>query len=118
MLEETSQRADAAEHACEGARLALELLTSEVSRCEQREVEASQAAAAARAHVLSVGENEVRLRGALEEQGAQLEKSSREEAVVREALRQAQQRVAEADDEREVTPPEAPDGMRQAEPWP
>ena len=63
-----------------------EMLKEEVSRAEAKEHEALAAASAAKAYSLTVGENEVRLRMMLEEQGAQLATASREEASVREAL--------------------------------
>jgi len=69
-----------------------------VTKAEAREQEALSAAAAAKAHALTVGDNEVKLRSMLTEQGAQLDKAGREEAIVREALRQSQAVLAETTD--------------------
>lgn len=66
-VEEATRRAEAAESAAEGARLACEMLKEEVGRAEAKEQEALAAATAAKAHSLTVGENEVRLRVMLEE---------------------------------------------------
>ena len=88
-VEAAKRRASAAEDAAEGARLAAELLRDELAAAEAREVEASNAAALARTQALTVGDNEVRLRCALDEQASHLATAIAEESAARENARKA-----------------------------
>lgn len=114
-VEETTRRAELVESERDGARMACEMLKEEVSRAEAKEHEALAAASAAKAYSLTVGENEVRLRMMLEEQGAQLATASREEASVREALREAQSKLLQANERLDAVDAQAAAATKRAE---
>ena len=94
-LDEQTRRAEAAEAAAEGARMAAELLQDEAHAAEAREAEAVKAAEAARAHALTIGDLEVKLRVKLEEQGEQLARTLNEEAALRDEAAKAQRACVE-----------------------
>ena len=114
-VEEATRRAEHVESERDGARMACEMLKEEVSRAEAKEHEALAAASAAKAYSLTVGENEVRLRLMLEEQGAPLATASREETTVREALREAQSKLLQANERLDAVDAQAAAATKRAE---
>ena len=97
MLAVATRRADAAEEARDAALSEAQMLRDEMHLSEVRETDAINTAAATKAASLTIGENEVRLRRALEEQEEQLAKAVAEEAAAREAAHKAEEATIEAE---------------------
>lgn len=114
-VEAANRRAELAEAAAEGGRLAMEELRLELEAAETRAAEAAAAAAAAKSHALTVGDNEMRLRGVLDDQASQLATAVGEEAAAREAARKALVSMSELDAKLEASEAHAAKNGQRAE---
>ena len=115
LLDEATRRAESAEAATEGAKLAAELLQDGAHAAERREADAKAAEAAARAHALTIGDLEVKLRKSLEEQGEQLKTALAEEASARDECRRLERERATLREEADQRHTERNEATRRAE---